>query len=87
MLAFGAVSVITLGISALGYWQASRLGSALYEVGVVRLPSIVGLNMMWKAKAELDASARTIAIASLSDSAFSAELERQKRAGETWHDQ
>ena len=43
---FCAVAAITLAIALLGYWQVSRLGTALYEVGVVRLPSLEGLGML-----------------------------------------
>jgi hypothetical protein len=41
---FALTAVITLAISAVGYWQVDRLSSAIYEVGVVRLPSIEALE-------------------------------------------
>jgi methyl-accepting chemotaxis protein len=88
MAAFGSVAVITLGVSLLGLWQANRLGSALYEVGVVRLPSIVALNEIWKAKADLDASTRVLATPGLNDSTFATELDREvgawRRAERGW---
>jgi PAS domain S-box-containing protein len=46
---FGLVAVITLAISVVAVWQVQRLSSALYEVGVVRLPSIEGLDLMSEA--------------------------------------
>ena len=78
--AFGGVAVITLGVSLLGLWQASRLGSALYEVGVVRLPSIEGLNSIRQAKSELDDSVRVLLVPEASAATAAGELDRQRRA-------
>jgi methyl-accepting chemotaxis protein len=80
--AFGAIALITLGVSILGYWQVKKLGSALYEIGVVRLPSIEGLEMMQRARISLEASERTLLLPSIDDTTMAAEVERQKEAWE-----
>ncbi|HEX4346180.1 MAG TPA: PAS domain S-box protein [Vicinamibacterales bacterium] len=82
MTAFCSVAVITLGVSLLGLWQANRLGAALYEVGVVRLPSIEGLTQIVRAKAALDGSARALVLPGDSDTTVASELDRQARAWE-----
>ncbi|MBI5382048.1 MAG: MCP four helix bundle domain-containing protein [Opitutae bacterium] len=43
-----AVGTIALGI--FGYYQINKLGSALYEIGAVRLPSIQGLALIQEAQ-------------------------------------
>src|SRR6185295_11058974 len=80
VVAFGAVAGITLAVSLLGLWQANRLGAALYEVGVVRLPSIEGLNLVREAKTGLDASSRALLAGRLPASTVAAEHDRQARA-------
>jgi two-component system cell cycle sensor histidine kinase/response regulator CckA len=79
---FGAIAAVLLGASALGYWEAARLGSALHEVGAVRLPSIVGLNLIQQGKSELDASARVLAAGPLPGRVMLAERERRALAEE-----
>ncbi len=59
--AFGVLAAITLLVSLLAIWQVRQLSTALYEIGVVRLPSIQGLEMMHDAMVELDASGRAMA--------------------------
>ncbi|MEO6003848.1 MAG: PAS domain S-box protein [Opitutus sp.] len=46
---FGLVAALMLGISGVAVWQVQELSSALYEIGVVRLPSIEGLDLMGEA--------------------------------------
>ena len=82
MAAFGSIAVITLGVSLLGLWQANRLGSALYEIGVVRLPSIVALNELGSAKRDLDAAARVLSNPFVDDETAAAEKRRQTEAWE-----
>src|SRR5688572_15850574 len=53
ILAFGVVTLMTLGVSLLGFLQTQKLSSALYEIAVVRLPSIQGLNTIREAMLEL----------------------------------
>ena len=40
---FVIVALLTLGIGFIGWWSAGRLAGHLYEVGVVRLPSVDSL--------------------------------------------
>jgi PAS domain S-box-containing protein len=56
MGAFLAVAALALASAFLSVWQVRRLGSALYEVGVVRLPSLQGLMQMRGAQRELETS-------------------------------
>ncbi len=57
---FFAAALIALLVSLVGYWQTQKLASALYEVGVVRLPSVQALDMVFEAKTSLDASKREL---------------------------
>lgn len=50
---FGLLALTTFSISIVGYLLVSRFSGALYEVGVVRLPSIQGLDTMREALHEL----------------------------------
>lgn len=58
--AFFLLAGIMLIMSVLAYRNVHVLSSALYEVGVVRLPSIEGLGAMRTAMAELQLSAHAI---------------------------
>ncbi|HVU18138.1 MAG TPA: PAS domain S-box protein [Candidatus Didemnitutus sp.] len=78
--AFGLVAAIALAVALLGYLEATRLSRALYEVGVVRLPSLDGLKEMAAAKSTLDDSLRLVLDADLGPAAAKAEIERQDRA-------
>jgi PAS domain S-box-containing protein len=51
--AFGVLGAFTLLVALFGFHEVQRLGAALYEVGVVRLPSIRGLVMISGAMEEL----------------------------------
>jgi PAS domain S-box-containing protein len=66
LTSFGVVAFITLVVAGLGYWQSQRLARALHEVGVVRLPSLQGLNAMDRALVELDLSTRVMLAAAAS---------------------
>jgi PAS domain S-box-containing protein len=77
---FGVVALITLGISLLGYWQVKRLGNALYEIGVVRLPSLDGLSMINEARTALEASERTLLIPGIDEETLQGELRRERAA-------
>ena len=59
-LGFFAMAVITFIVSGIAYWQTERLSRALYEIGVVRLPSIQALDVIFEAKTSLDASKREL---------------------------
>jgi len=81
---FFAVAAITLIVSAIGYWQTQKLASALYEVGVIRLPSIQALDTIFEAKTALDASKRELTRPSsflgIDPSVLAQELKRQQQA-------
>ncbi|HET7536028.1 MAG TPA: MCP four helix bundle domain-containing protein, partial [Candidatus Didemnitutus sp.] len=79
---FALVTVITLAVAAIGYWQAQRLAAALYEIGTVRLPSIRGLEMMNNAMTTLEASGRALLLAGTDDVRSAEEIAHQKRAWE-----
>ncbi len=81
---FGLVTIITLAVAAVGYWQAQRLAGALYEVGVVRLPSIQGLDMMSNAMTVLEASERALLQPGMEYSRALEEMERQNRAWDSF---
>jgi PAS domain S-box-containing protein len=53
LAAFALGALATLTVSTVGYLAVSRLSAALYEVGVVRLPSIQGLDAMRESLHEL----------------------------------
>ncbi|MBI5767318.1 MAG: PAS domain S-box protein [Verrucomicrobia bacterium] len=61
--AFGFLAVITLALALLALWQVQRLGTALFEVGAVRLPGIRGLSQMHVAMHELEHSAHRLVAA------------------------
>jgi methyl-accepting chemotaxis protein len=48
LLGFGLAVAITVIIGAVGYWGTSGLSEHVTEIGVVRLPSIRGLNLIAK---------------------------------------
>lgn len=77
---FGLIAVIALIVSLLGYVYVKNLGSALFEIGVVRLPSITALHMMKEAKITLDGSQHFIASQLNNTVMISKELEEQKYA-------
>jgi signal transduction histidine kinase len=62
---FATIVVTTLAASAVGYWQADRLASALYEVGVVRLPSLSALEEVDEAMSAIQAAERTLLLPGL----------------------
>ncbi|MGH9764127.1 MAG: PAS domain S-box protein, partial [Blastocatellia bacterium] len=78
--AFGLLAVIMLAITVTGYWEADNLASALYEVGVVRLPSIQGLDQITSAMTALKGSEQTILVESVDDATIAEQLEAQRKA-------
>jgi len=78
--AFLAVAAITLVSAVLGFWQVSRLSSALYEVGVVRLPSLLGLTQMREASSAVAASLRVAAALPRTDPSRAVEEARYRDA-------
>ena len=77
--AFGVLAAVTMVVSLLALWQVRLLSTALYEIGVVRLPSIQGLEMMHDAMEELDASAQSL-VSGAGAAAVPQEMVRQQRA-------
>lgn len=59
--AFAVLAVLLLGVSLFASWQVDRLSAALYEVGVIRLPSIQGLVMMSDGIGVVDDAAERLA--------------------------
>ena len=80
--AVGTVAAVTLAISLLAYVHVTRLGGALYEIGVVRLPSIEGLNMLTAAQGALLDSERELLAPDLTPQAVLDERARQRAAWE-----
>jgi len=64
---FCLVAVVTLLVSAIGYWQARNLATALYEIGAVRLPSIQGLDAMREGLSALRAAEWTLVLPELDE--------------------
>jgi methyl-accepting chemotaxis protein len=52
--AFLLTAAITLSLGITGYHNVKKLGSALYEVGAVRLPSLQGLALINEAQSAID---------------------------------
>ena len=52
--AFLVSASITLILGAIGYYSVHTLGTAVYEIGVVRLPSIQGLDIINEAQTAID---------------------------------
>ena len=48
LLGFGFAVAITVIVGAVGYWGISGLSEHVTEIGVVRLPSVRGLNLIAK---------------------------------------
>jgi len=59
--AFAVLAGLILAVSLFASWQVDRLSAALYEVGVVRLPSIQGLVLMKDAVDDLDDASERLA--------------------------
>jgi len=53
---FSIVAVVTLIVGAVGFWGVSKLVGHLYEVGVVRLPSIQSLLIVSEAQTAVDSA-------------------------------
>ena len=70
LLSFLLVSLITLIVGLIGYVGASKLGGALEEVSVVRLPSIVGLGYINEAQTAVQRAERTVMIQGLDQNVY-----------------
>src|ERR1051326_2594575 len=78
--AFSLLAIITLAVSIIGYLEAKNLASALYEVGVVRLPSLQGLDMIEDAMTGIKASEQTLLVSGIDEATLAKQLELQKQA-------
>ncbi len=74
--AFLALAALALMAALLSVWQVRRLGSALYEVGVVRLPSLQGLLQMSGAARVMATSRLALDVASRDSATRTRLLER-----------
>src|SRR5436190_8918093 len=77
--AFGAVALTTLALSALGYIQTRKLSLALYEIAVVRMPSVEALNRIEKAMTQLN----SLNVADKQGNGTWTDFEREWKAYET----
>ncbi len=57
LVAFGFCAAISLIVGLVGFFNVKKLGDALYEVGVVRLPSIQGLALLDEAQTSIERTA------------------------------
>jgi methyl-accepting chemotaxis protein len=81
LLGFGLTSIITLVVGFTALWGTGKLGGALEEVGAVRLPSILGLQIVNEAQTAVQRAERTFMIPGLDAKV----LENQKnRLAEAW---
>ena len=78
---FVTVALLTLVVGSIGYWGVSRLGGHLQEVGVVRLPSIQGLDLINEAQTAIKAAERTLLLPSLAPAML---VEQQARLKAAW---
>ena len=79
MTGFVAVAIIAAVIGGVGYRGMTSINEALTEIGVVRLPSIVGLEMMNEAQTAIQRMERT-SMLKLSPVEQEQQLERGKDA-------
>ncbi|MEO7600323.1 MAG: MCP four helix bundle domain-containing protein, partial [Opitutus sp.] len=78
--AFALVAIITLGVAVFAWWKVTTLGSAIYEVAAVRLPSIQGLHIVTESVLVLGNSERLLSTGTLSPAERRGEWVRQDEA-------
>jgi len=81
MISFLVVSSITLAVGMIGYMGINCLGDSLNAVGVVRLPSILGLGYINEAQAAVQRAERTLLIQGLDQKIFD---DQKQRLDEAW---
>jgi len=85
---FLVVAVITIAIGLIGWWGARTLAGHLYEVGVVRLPSVQALLVMSEAQTAVDSAENFLLAANLDAKQRQAAYDRfdaaKKRADAAW---
>ncbi len=80
LTSFAVVAFITLAVGIVGYWGVNRLSTHLYEVGVVRLPSIAALDTVNEAQTAIKAAERTLLLPGLAEAMVAEQLTRLKAA-------
>ena len=88
ILAFFIITVITLGVGITGYTGVSIIMKSLYEIGVVRLPSVQGLFIISEAQTAIDSAENALLAKNLDSAGRKEAYERfdaaKKRADEGW---
>jgi methyl-accepting chemotaxis protein len=79
---FATVALITLAVGLVGYWGVNRLGGHLYEVAMVRLPSVEALETINEAQTAVKAAERTLLLSGLTEAMVAEQLTRLKAAWE-----
>ena len=88
VLGFLSIALIALIVGGVGLFGTLKLGSHLEEVSVVRLPSILGLEILNETRMDIDSAENALLVTKLSLSEREAQYERIKKAwtrlGEGW---
>ena len=86
--AFLVSASISLILGAIGYYSVHSLSSVIYEIGVVRLPSIQGLNMMDEAQTAIDGAENALLVEKMDnqgrEDAYKKIVEAWKRVEDGW---
>lgn len=81
VVGFGMASIITLAVGGVGLYGARRLDAALDEIGRVRMPSLLTLQVISRTQMEVGRVERTLLIAGLDQKVLDAQT---KRLGDVW---
>jgi PAS domain S-box-containing protein len=81
LLAFGLCALVSLILGIVGFFNVKQLSGALYEVGVVRLPSLQGLALMDEAETAIE---RTTMVLLSGDLDRAARQEQYALIAEKW---
>lgn len=79
ILSFSLISLIALAIGVVGFIGASQISVNLYEISVVRLPSVLGLEIINEAQTAIQCAERT-SLLSISKSEYEEQLTRLRDA-------
>ena len=85
---FLMVGVIVMIVGIMGFHGAQKLGQRIYELGVVRLPSVYGLLVMSEAQTAVDSAENALLAKNLDEAGRQAAYQRfadaKKRADDGW---
>ena len=81
VVGFGVASVITFAVGGVGLYGARRLDGALDEIGRVRMPSLLSLQILSRSQMEVGRVERTLLIPGLEKKVLDAQ---SKRLGDVW---